>query len=57
MAQFVGVKNRPDISAPVNLLAPGNDSATYDGFKAIKRAFKHHKDTSTSGLSYTVLNI
>lgn len=57
MAQYVGVNTRPDVTASVHLFAPGNEPATEDDFRILKRKIGHMKNTKYIGLTYRPLDI
>lgn len=46
MTEYIGVNCRPDISAPVQLIAPGRNSTIFTGYKTFKRVIKRTKDTA-----------
>lgn len=57
LAQYIGVNARPDVCAPVQLVAPGSTPTTDEEYKLFKRTVKHLKATSTQGLHYVPLDL
>lgn len=57
LAQYVGVNVRPDVCAPIQLIAPGSQPTTDAEFKSLRRSTKFLKETRTQGLNFTPLNL
>lgn len=56
LAQYIAVKVRPDICAPVQLMASGNQPVTNQEFKQLERAIKFMEHTDYAGLKFVPLD-
>ena len=57
LAQYIGVNVRPDICAPVQLIAPGKNEVTDKDIKSLKKTTKFLKETIEQGLTFVPLNL
>ena len=57
LAQYIGVNVRPDICAPVQLIAPGKLPTTDKERKSLKKTTKFLKETIDQGLNYVALDL
>lgn len=57
MPQYVAFNGRPDVMASVQLIAPGNEPATEEEFKILKKIIMHLKSTHTVELTYRPIEI
>ena len=57
LAQYIGVNVRPDICAPVQLIAPGSTPPSRGDMKTLNKVTKFLKATIDQGLNYVPLNL
>lgn len=57
LAQYIGVSVRPDVCAPVQLVAPGNQPITKPEYSQLTRSIKFLKSTARTGLKFVPLDI
>ena len=57
LAQYVGVNVRPDVCAPIQLIAPGSEPTTKEQFTSLRKAVEFLKETKEIGLTYVKLNM
>lgn len=57
LAQYIGVNTRPDICAPIQLIAPGKDPPSKADIKLLRKITGFMKDTIDQGLYYVKLNL
>lgn len=57
MAQYIGVNFRPDICAPVQLIAPGSQMTTTTEYATLSKVIKHLKGSKHECLRYTKVDM
>ena len=57
LAQYIGVNTRPDICAPIQLIAPGNKQTTTAEFKSLTKTTNFLTKTKNQGLDFIKLNL
>lgn len=57
MVQYVGVNCRPEVRAPVQLVAPGRDPTTKDEYKSLKRVINHLREMVDTVLNFANLDL
>lgn len=57
LAQYIGVNVRPDVCAPVQLIAPGLEPPTKEEMKLLRKIIDFLKDTSGQGLDYVKVDM
>lgn len=57
MAQYIGLNFRPDIWAPVQLVAPGKRLKTELDYKSLNKTTRFLKTTKNQGLNFVPLNL
>lgn len=55
LAQYIGMKTRPDVCAPIKLIAPGNTPPPNKEIRLLKNITTFMKDTCDQGLDYVKL--
>lgn len=57
MSPYIGVDCRPDVCAPVQLIAPGRDLPTTTKFKTFYKVIKNLNNTADMGLIFVPLGL
>lgn len=57
MAQYIGVNCRPDVCAPVQLVAPGREPTSKDEYRTLKKVITHLQATADVGLNFVPLEL
>ena len=55
--QYIGVNVRPDVCAPVQLIAPGNKPTSPEEYKSLQKTTKYLQKTKEQGLNYLPLDL
>lgn len=57
MAQYIYVNTRPDVTASVQLFAPGSEPVTTEEFKTFAKSFRHQKKSREIVVTFQQLDI
>lgn len=57
LAQYIGVKCRPNVCAAVQLIAPGREAIDEAQLTSLREAIRHLKNTSEVGLDFVRLDV
>lgn len=57
LAQYIGVNSRPDLCAPVQLIAPGGEPASKGEYKMLDKAVNFAKETIMQGLTFVHIDL
>lgn len=57
LAQYIGVNTRPDVTASIQLVAPGNEPTSPTEYKVLNKKIAHMKSSIDTGLTHIPIDV